>query len=274
VKPQNILLDDHGHAKLVDFGIARASALTWAVPTTIMGSAAYLAPEQIEGSRPDPRSDVYSLGLVLYQMLSGRLPFEADSLAALASQRLVQDPRPLHSHAPEVPAPLAAALMRSLARRPADRFPSATAFSDALTRRVDDPDATVPMPVAAPSAMRRPPRRERRVAAAPARSAAAGRLWRTGLIAASLALLGLLFVAALGSDIPGIGDGDGGGSASSRVVATPTRTPSPTRTVTPTPTPTAGIVIPLLSERELRELEKALERARKELERGRGGDDD
>ena len=90
VTPSNILVDREGRASIVDFGIARATTKTWALATTVLGTAAYMAPEAIEGSRPTPSSDVYSLAMVLYELLAKRLPFEGTSPAAVGAQRLVK----------------------------------------------------------------------------------------------------------------------------------------------------------------------------------------
>ena len=140
VKPQNILLDPQGGAKLVDFGIARAASQTWVLASTMAGSAAYHAPEQIEGGRLDARSDTYALGLVLYEMLAGQLPFDADNATTLASQRLVRNPVPLRIYAPEMPHALENVVMRCIARNVGDRYPTAGELSAALDAyRESDP---------------------------------------------------------------------------------------------------------------------------------------
>ena len=100
--------------------------------TTVLGTAAYMAPENVEGARPDARSDVYSLGLVLYEMLAGRLPFEGESVAAVTAQRLVKDPIPLRRFNQEVTPQLEAIIMKSLARDPAMRPQTAGELGDML----------------------------------------------------------------------------------------------------------------------------------------------
>jgi len=155
VKPGNILLDAAGQPKLVDFGIAQTAAATVALTQAITGTAAYIAPEQLEGQPLDGRADLYALGTVLYQMLAGALPFEAPNAATLATRRLVSAPRPIQELAPTIPPALAAVVMRCLARYPDDRFASAGELARAL-RAIERGE-----PVAEPTAPLRPPPEER-----------------------------------------------------------------------------------------------------------------
>jgi hypothetical protein len=142
VKPGNILITDDGDVKVTDFGIARAVAeASMTVTGTTLGSVHYFSPEQARGDEVTGASDVYSLAIVLFEMLTGRRPFEADSAAAVALKRLNEDPpRPADIGHP-VPAGLEAILMRGLARDPADRFPDAGAFAEALRVWRRDPGA-------------------------------------------------------------------------------------------------------------------------------------
>ena len=133
VKPGNLLVSDADVVKLADFGIARAtdqSSITQA--GSVLGTAAYLAPEQARGEEAGPRADMYSLGVVAYQLLSGRLPYEASSLSELTIKQQRESPTPLHRLNPAVPEPLsrvvAAALAIDLESRPAD----AMLLADAL----------------------------------------------------------------------------------------------------------------------------------------------
>ena len=159
VKPGNILITDDGDVKVTDFGIARAVAeASMTVTGTTLGSVHYFSPEQARGDEVTGASDVYSLAIVLFEMLTARRPFEADSAAAVALKRLNEDPpRPTDlGHA--VPPGLEAILMRGLAREPADRFPDAGAFAEALRVWRRDPDAAGAVAAAtAPAAASTPP---------------------------------------------------------------------------------------------------------------------
>lgn len=136
IKAQNVLLTADGQAKLADFGIARmieAEAESGLTRTDMMvGSADYLSPEQADGRPVDGRTDVYSLGIVLYECLTGRLPFVGDSFVAVAMKQCreaLPDPRAI---SPNVPSWLAVHCMRAAEKDPAQRFPSAAAFAAAL----------------------------------------------------------------------------------------------------------------------------------------------
>ncbi|MFN2565917.1 MAG: protein kinase [Gemmatimonadaceae bacterium] len=136
VKPENILLEA-GHAVVADFGIAHAVSAAADERLTqtglAIGTAAYMSPEQAAGEREiDGRSDVYSLGCVLYEMLAGRPPFSGETPQAVALRRLHADPAPLAEVAPEVPASVADVVERALARDPNERFASASELAAAL----------------------------------------------------------------------------------------------------------------------------------------------
>ncbi len=135
VKPGNVLVQRDGHVKVTDFGIAKAtgagSELTRA--GAVMGTARYLAPEQLQDGTVDARADVYSLALVLYELLAGRPPFTAESDVATAVARLTADAPAVRAVRPDVAAGLDAVLARALTRDPAARTPSARAFRDELS---------------------------------------------------------------------------------------------------------------------------------------------
>ena len=134
VKPGNIMLDRSGTVKVVDFGIARAAADDTLTQTGIvLGTAAYLSPEQAQGVAVDPRSDVYSLGCVLYEMLTGRKPFTGDSALAIAYKHVREDPAPPSQVNPDIPPELEAVVMTAMAKDPAQRFPSGGAMQEALS---------------------------------------------------------------------------------------------------------------------------------------------
>jgi eukaryotic-like serine/threonine-protein kinase len=157
-KPANILLDSSGQVKVTDFGIARAArATTLTRPGMVLGSANYVAPEQAQGNPVAPTADLYSLGCVLFEAVTGSTPYRGPNAVAIASQHVsadVPDPRGL---VPDLPAEAAALVMRSLHKDPAARFPSGSAMADALAAvatpgqapRRDDP--TVAMPAVRPA---------------------------------------------------------------------------------------------------------------------------
>jgi len=133
VKPGNVMIDDENRVKVMDFGIARAAADDTLTQTgVVLGTASYLSPEQAQGLPVDARSDIYSLGCVLYEMLTGRPPFVGDTPVSIAYKHVNEEPRPPSELNPSVPAHLDAAVRRSLAKDPHDRFPSADAFRAAL----------------------------------------------------------------------------------------------------------------------------------------------
>ncbi|MCC7133489.1 MAG: serine/threonine-protein kinase [Gemmatimonadales bacterium] len=140
VKPENLMLEKGtGRVVVTDFGIARdlrATRLT--EDGQVLGSVHYMSPEQIAGASLDGRSDLYSLGVVGFQCLSGRLPFDAAQASAVLVQHAVSPPTPLRAVAPDVPASLAAVIDRCLAKDPAERFPNCEALAAALTAALED----------------------------------------------------------------------------------------------------------------------------------------
>jgi serine/threonine-protein kinase len=133
VKPQNIILTPDGTPKLVDFGIARAANVARTEQTAeLFGSVAYLAPEQARGERLDARTDVYALGSVLYEVLTGRPPWLGRSAADVIAQKLVDDPPSPRALDATIPPEVAQSVVTALARDPARRYQSAGAFRDAL----------------------------------------------------------------------------------------------------------------------------------------------
>ena len=136
VKPGNVIISPSGQVKVADFGIARAIStqenLTQA--GTVMGTAAYFSPEQARGEKVDPRSDVYSLGVVLYEMLTGRPPFAGDSPVAVAYKHVQETPRPPRERNADIPADLDAIVLRAMAKDADDRYPSAEDLRSDLRR--------------------------------------------------------------------------------------------------------------------------------------------
>ncbi|HUQ78826.1 MAG TPA: protein kinase [Patescibacteria group bacterium] len=133
VKPGNILIDRDGQVRVADFGIARAAGDGGATTAgVVIGSPQYVSPEQVAGDDVTPASDIYSLGVVVYELLTGRRPFEGPSAAVVALQRLREDPAPPSALDPELPEELDEIVLRAMARDPAARFPSAAEFGTAL----------------------------------------------------------------------------------------------------------------------------------------------
>ena len=136
IKPDNILLDgESGRAMVTDFGIARAieAGTRLTVTGVAVGTPTYMSPEQAVGDRAiDGRSDIYSLGVVAYQMLTGRVPFTAGNSMALLMKHVSEPPRPIAELRPDTPRPLREAIERALAKAPEDRWPTAAALRDAL----------------------------------------------------------------------------------------------------------------------------------------------
>ncbi len=165
VKPQNVLLDEDGRARVTDFGIARSLDVEGLTMTgTVMGTSNYIAPEQARGERVDAHTDIYSLGVVLYELLVGEVPYAGDTFVAVA-MRHVNDPVPsVGERQPEIPPRIDWALQRAMAKRPEDRFETMDDFVAELEACVAELDGaegqTLVFPAApAPYADRRRPRR-------------------------------------------------------------------------------------------------------------------
>ncbi len=131
-KPHNVIVDENDRVKVTDFGIARAGASEMTETGSILGTAQYLSPEQAQGHSVDERSDIYSIGVVMYEMVTGRLPFEGDSAVAIAVKHLNEAPARIATHRPDVHPGLEAAVMRALVKDPAQRWASADEFMAAL----------------------------------------------------------------------------------------------------------------------------------------------
>jgi len=134
IKPHNVLVDPEGHVKVTDFGIARAGASQMTEEGSIIGTAQYLSPEQARGTQVDQRSDLYSLGIVLYEMLTGEVPFTGDSPVEIAMKHLSATPPPLREKRPEMPTSLEMVVLRALAKDPAARYQTADEMDADLER--------------------------------------------------------------------------------------------------------------------------------------------
>jgi len=135
LKPENIMIDGNDQIKLIDFGIASregAKRLTYTGLSPALGTPEYIAPEQVKGKRGDARSDIYSLGVMLYEMLSGKTPFSGPSPLAVMNDRLVNHPVPPRVVEPGISPELQEVLYRAMEREPKNRYPSAHAFASDL----------------------------------------------------------------------------------------------------------------------------------------------
>ncbi len=224
IKPQNVLVTEKGDVKVTDFGIARAAASASSGTTatgTVLGTADYMSPEQAMGEPVGPQSDLYSLGVVLYEMLAGALPYEADSPIGTATKHVTEPVRSPREANPKVPEPLAAPTMKLLAKDPEDRYASAAALSEDLQRVSSDlspvaadtqkaETVTVPLPPLAPDGGERTKRtavQPPSVASPPEVPGGPRRRARGRLLAELFALLvvvivlgGLVWVLARGTD--------------------------------------------------------------------------
>jgi serine/threonine-protein kinase len=170
-KPHNVIVDDSGSVKVTDFGIARAGASEMTETGSIMGTAQYLSPEQAQGHAVTAASDLYSIGVMLYEMLAGRLPFEGDSAVSVALKHLSEPPPPISQFRPDVSPALESVVMAALAKDPAHRWQSADDFAEALqaagtqledgaTAQDTAAFAPVPAPVVPPPVVPPPPTAE------------------------------------------------------------------------------------------------------------------
>ena len=213
VKPQNVLLNGDGETKVTDFGIARSIDVEGVTQTgTVLGTSNYIAPEQASGLPVDAQTDVYSLGVVLFELLTGQVPFSGESFVAVAMRHVNEPPPSVLELRPETPLRVVNAVERALAKAPADRFPTMDAFVAELEAALaelgdsptEDQTAIVPAPVVRQSAPRQA--RSRR------------RLWPLLVVLAALALIAAALAIALlgdddGEDGAGGAPGGGGGGA-------------------------------------------------------------
>src|SRR5215210_2281048 len=189
IKPQNVLVTSSYDLKVTDFGIARAaSAVTNSASGTVFGTAGYISPEQAMGEPVGPASDLYSLGVVLYEMLTGELPYTADNSIAVCMKHVTEPLRPPRALNPAIPESMNALVVKLLAKDPSDRYGSAAGLLTDLERVGEG----LPLILAAEATTQPlgPP-------AAPSRGAVRGKGSRT-LAVASVAMLALLGAALLG----------------------------------------------------------------------------
>jgi len=166
VKPQNVLLNDDGQAKVTDFGIARSLDVGGVTQTgTVLGTSDYIAPEQARGQKVDPKTDIYSLGAVLYELLTGEVPFAGDNFVAVAMRHVTEPAPSVLAHRPDCPLRLDLAIQRAMAKDPPDRFASMSEFCaelEACLAELDGRDGEGATLIVPPPPRRRPrPRRTR-----------------------------------------------------------------------------------------------------------------
>jgi serine/threonine protein kinase len=161
IKPSNIMVDDDGHVVITDFGISKAllSDTQYTSTGQMVGTPRYLSPEQAQGLSVDGRSDQYSLGVVGYQMLVGRLPLIAETVHALLYKHIYEVPTPARELRPDIPEGVSAAIQRSLSKKPDDRFPTLEEFVQAMSGVQPVQWSTPPHATTQPLARVTPPRR-------------------------------------------------------------------------------------------------------------------
>jgi len=131
LKPENIMVDSDDHIKLIDFGIAGnegSRRLTFAKLSNVMGTPDYISPEQVKGKRGDGRADLYAVGVMLYEMLTGKMPFEGPNQLAIMNERLLNNPIPPREVDPSITPEMQETIYRAMERDPAKRYPTAREF--------------------------------------------------------------------------------------------------------------------------------------------------
>ena len=238
IKPANVMLTSAGQAKIADFGIARIESSSMTQAGTLLGTPAYMSPEQFMGQVVDARSDIYSSGVLLYQLLTGERPFEG-GLSAIMHKALNTEPVWPSQLSVTAPPAFDAVVKRAMAKRPEDRFPSATAFAEAIRGAINAPvvlpaesedEATMvsaAAPVPAPPPPAPVPSPQPSVVRAPAQSSS-----KLPMIAAAAAVVVI-----------------GGGGGAWWFLSTPTPAPTDntataTPTSTPAPAPTPAVPTP------------------------------
>jgi serine/threonine-protein kinase len=295
VKPQNVLIDRLGRTKLTDFGIARTARDAGSTETgSVIGTAAYMAPEQATGQPVSPATDLYAAGVILYELLTGRLPFAGDNPIDVLYRHVHDTPTPPRRVNPAIPPALEAVVLRALAKNPGGRFHSSEAMAAALEAALASPQ---PLPKGAAIAPPLGPRASGGSATRRAHRVARFGVWSAVAVAGGMTMLVLILAVALTlasaagsapvstraperpptvpvdvlepSPFPTFAPEP---AATSRPEPTPEpaviSTPEPTSTPLPAPSPTATaerrppveLVLPLEVERFLQELDPALER--------------
>jgi serine/threonine protein kinase len=173
LKPENVMIDGQGNVKIMDFGIARSMESLTRLTGSMVGTPAYMAPEQVAGKPVDYRTDIYSLGLMLYEMFTGSQAFQADTAVALALKQMRESPPPPHEVDPSIPVGIERAILKCLEKEPGRRFQSVAELENALRSAAGPANATAapsvprvnsghsasPIPAAISPAMKTEPKR-------------------------------------------------------------------------------------------------------------------
>ena len=144
LKPENVMIDAQGNVKIMDFGIARSMEAVTRLTGSILGTPAYMAPEQVAGKPVDYRTDIYSLGLMMYEVFTGQQAFHADNAVAVALKQMRESPAPPHEVDPTIPVSIERAILRCIEKEPAKRFQSIADLENALRSRGVSSPATMP----------------------------------------------------------------------------------------------------------------------------------
>ncbi|MBX3227208.1 MAG: protein kinase [Labilithrix sp.] len=196
LKPENVLVETGGRVVVTDFGVACALTerdLPHGAAGALVGSPAYMAPEQVEGTTdPDARADIYAFGVMLYELCTGKMPWEGGSIFAIAAARLVRPPPDPRARVPDLPATLAEVVVRAMARKREDRFASVEEIVTALARSSELPATVLAPPPPPDTALRRPANRAVAVMPLVNGLGAEAEYFARGYVAELLGLLGAL----------------------------------------------------------------------------------
>ncbi len=149
LKPENVMVDTHGNVKIMDFGIARSMDAMTRLTGSMVGTPAYMAPEQVSGKQVDFRTDIYALGLILYEIFTGQPAFQAENAVAVALKQMRESPKPVREVDPSIPFGIERAIMKCLQKDPANRFQSVEQLGDALRAPSSAAQASTPAASAA-----------------------------------------------------------------------------------------------------------------------------